>query len=527
MLPDGIKKKWKISEGLDDSYKKVFDRIAKRVSEKGPSIIYNSQPGWVEGTKNWYYVPVTDPDHDDLLYAKGLSSKYKIGLPNTQDRKSCQETFERVLEMLEIADKKITIPLLSYTFLSLVTSIFKYDQVEMRKFALCISGTNKVLSNKGFANLFCNIYDRKTNVSSISSGFHVNSDVEQKQLEKKSLKIRDGIFIVNAENRPKMIKRALELNANYSFENMLLLLNEREIDREFVLNLNIDGLDVNAQNVKNLRQETDTLTTCIYYVTDYFRTIFKNEATGTKSKVVKYFRKRYKYYQKRIEETERPLEQDKVHMYACLLVGYELFLSIGNNEHALFWMKNHNEKISDRMDAAVQLFQIESTISGEVDCITIEKKNDELEKSANEKYISFLKKIIELTKGPLPNRKEKNHKPNSIGWIWEENIDVVLVKNGVFTTILQETGNDFALMDEAAQKKETTRFKQQIYPRLFADGIIQLIKDKGKLSVSSFEEQMKVGSRQNKNEQNIYVFRFDRKMALECLDKSGGNPSED
>ncbi|MGO4119081.1 hypothetical protein ACEQ6C_38470, partial [Rhizobium ruizarguesonis] len=72
-----------------------------------------------------------------------------------------QEAFQQTWSMLDIADKKITLPLLSYTFLSLITSLMNYSPDKFPKFIVCICGSNKQLDRQGFANFFCNLYDRK------------------------------------------------------------------------------------------------------------------------------------------------------------------------------------------------------------------------------------------------------------------------------------------------------------------------------------------------------------------------------
>lgn len=421
-------KKLKFMESFQEKYPDymtIFNEIAKNrfSSPRYPHVVYTNQTGWVEGGRNWFYVPVSTKDEYDLIYNDSIRTKY---LMTPSSKSTMEEVFKQMMSMLDVADKRVTLPLLSYAFLSLVTSLMNFKEDEFPKFMINISGGNKALNSRGFANLFCNFYERKLNISSLSSKFHLNSDMDRILLEKKSAKIRDGIFILNAESRPKIVKKAQALLQNVGLENMMLLLNEKKLDLQYVINLNINNLEVNSSRVDDLRKNSKDYSECIYWVTEHFKRIFDLDDTSDKKKVGKYIHKKYEHFRKLIECNNLPQEEDKLHMYACLLIGFDLLLSIKKNDSLIFNDTIQNDEVQAYMDEAIQLFQIECVIEGEV--FESVSNDDDSKDIVKEEHIAFLEKLFEILPDQLPNYKQKSDTMDS--WAWTDTkVDNVLIIN--------------------------------------------------------------------------------------------------
>lgn len=511
LISDNIRKMY-------SSYISVCNKISGKL-EKRPHIVYTTQSGWVEGGRNWFYVPVSPSEECDLLYSKSLNSKYKM---NPTRHLTHQEAFQKTWSMLDITDKRITLPLLSYTFLSLITSLMNYSSDEFPKFMICLSGNNKSLDRQGFANLFCNLYDRKMNIFSLNSKYHINSDLDRKMIEKKSAKIRDGILIINTDTRQKLIERSLRSMQDSAVENLQLTLNEKRLDKEFVLNLDISDVEISSVHVEQQRQNPDILSSAIFHATEFFRRIFQNEETFNKKKVEKYLRKRYKHFRKLIEKDDIPQEEDKLHMYSCLLIGFDLLLNPVKNELLVFNHEVYNEEAQAYVNEAVQLFQQECITKNAVSVVEQQPADEKNSEAMKEEHIVFLEKLFELLPVELPSYENKSDSPDINAWMDKKAESIIWINNSVFRMILLSTVNGFQELHEDEQKSAITKYKTSIYNKLRSKEISVILpkNDDPKNStvkIGTTEKDDYTGNRAAGTRKSCVVFRMDRRKAVEYL----------
>ncbi|WP_318507861.1 hypothetical protein [Bacillus sp. T3] len=513
-LSEYIGENWNISQQLIKSknYRTEFNRIVNNMIKNGPFIVYTNQIGWVEGIKNWYYVPFTSVEEDEVIYTEALNSKYGLEIV---DNSKPYESFHSMLKILDISDKRVTVPLLSYAFLSLVTSLNHFQEFASPKFSINVYGNNKFLSNKEFANLFCNFYDRKSQISSISSKFHSNSRVEQKGLQKKAARIRDGILIINTEQRPEMIKRALLQN---DFENLLLFISDKKIDREFILNLDITDLKINQLIVNNMRLKPKLLTTSLYHATEQLRTIFSIYFGGSRKKIKKFFQNQYKYFRKQIDCKDLKQEEDLLHIYSYLLIGYNLFLQLGSNENYYLFNENaHDENTEILLKDAIQLFQQECVIKNAPKIEKLEVAVDEI-LNLKEDHIAFLENLLKLLPDSIPKRKDKNLTSESLLWVDDKDNNLLYIKNDIFSHILTKVNNNIDTLSESEQKSEITKYKTMVYKKCHSTGIFPDADkiDKEGIKIGEIEKPMKIG----KSDLNkvIRVFKFNKIQSIKYLE---------
>lgn len=512
-LSEYLGENWSISQQLIKSrnYRNEFNRIVKVMLKNGPFIVYTNQIGWIEGIKNWYYVPFTSVDEDEVIYSEALKSKY--GLQIVNNSKPC-ESFQSLLKMLDMSDKRATVPLLAYTFLSLVTSLIHFQEFESPKFSINVYGNNKFLSNKEFTNLFCNFYDRKSQISSINSKFHSNSRSEQKDLHKKTARVRDGIFIINAEQRPEMIKRALFQN---DFENLLLFISDKKNDKEFFLNLDITDVKINQVIVNSMRDQPKLLTTSLYHTTEQLRTIFSLYLGGSRKKIKRFFQNQYKYFRKQIEHKDLKQEEDLLHIYSYLLIGYNLFLQLGSYEISQFIRNEHDEKTEILLKDAIQLFQQECVIKNAPKIRNQQGAFNEI-LNLKEDHIAFLEHLLKLFPDSIPKRKDKSQTPESLFWVDDKDINLLYIKNDIFSLILSKMNNYFSTLSANEQKSEITKFKTEVYKKLHSAGIFPDadMVEKEKLKIGDIEKTMKIGKADLNNV--IRYFKFNKIQSIKYLE---------
>lgn len=84
-----------------------------------------------------------------------------------------------------------------------------------------------------------------------------------------SSKIRDSVFIINTEKQNQKISMARKLLHNYNNENMFLLLNEDEINQDFILNLNISDIQVETSLLNQAKLNPESFTTCVAHFINF------------------------------------------------------------------------------------------------------------------------------------------------------------------------------------------------------------------------------------------------------------------
>ncbi|WP_129727925.1 hypothetical protein [Ectobacillus funiculus] len=473
------------------SYLSVIKQFAEKRLKNEPKIIYTNQMGWIKGGMSWNYVPVTPPSKLDLMYSSRLSSTYNMKVDRTL---TLQDAYLYTLKMLDVADKKITIPLLSYTFLSLVTSLIQYNESDLTKFLVCISGDNRDLRREGFANLFCNLFNRQHNLNSINAKFHSNLYSPSEELRNKALKIRDSILIINTENQNQKIALARKLLQDNEIENMLLLLGKNKIDQDFVFNLNINDVQVNIPLLSELKSNPEHLTTCSSYFIRFLRKVLGED---DQKKIKKEFIRRHKSYQKLFNDEITEYDINKVQVNTLLLMGFDLFLEYGEVIKAI------DDKLkTPYYQEAIQIFRNGSIIAPFLEAVTVN--------STSEKQVFFLENLLNLLEDTKPVKYKEKGTPseenrNTIGWVDDKNI--LYIKNNIFERIQTSQSSD-------RQEITSPEAKNQIYNELYKNKIVlppRDGKDLDKIQVRTIEKAF------NACGTTIKIFRMDWTRAKEYI----------
>lgn len=493
LMKIGLGKEFKIKnkklfEGIYGNYLIPFKKILEKDLPNSSRIVYTDQVGWIEGAKTWKYIPFSLPNANDLIYDNKVAKKYKI---KTKEELDIKDLYQSTLNLLEIADKRITLPLFAYLCLSLVTSLLKYD-FSLQKFMICLSGSTNGISKEGYANIFCNLYDRRNNINSINSQFHSNLNCTEEELRGKALNIRDGVFIVKAENSNKKVQMSKKLLKNEQIKNLILLINQDPINQDFILNINVSGSKANVERIKESSADPLLLPSIVEVFIEY---ISKLLHTYGQKKLRKKFLSIYEENQKLFNNDGLECDINKVHMYSLLLMSLKVFLSfcresgVTNGEHIEIYSE------------AVELFKAES------------KLNITNEPSTEKKLVSpenlFLQNLLDLLtiSPPIPDelRNSPTHdNDNTLGWMLDEN--KVQIRSKVFENI--------DIMLKASGKSENfQKKKRQIYMELYNNGIVLPPDDKviDKVQVGTIEKVIGVSGKSTK------VFVIDYQKANEFI----------
>ncbi|AYF05388.1 hypothetical protein BCJMU51_p1254 (plasmid) [Bacillus cereus] len=478
-----------INSNLIKKYNKyllVMREYAETKLKKKSKIIYTDQMGWIKCWGKWGYVPVTDSQSNSIIYDKNLLSKYKLKMnKDILPEKAFQDT----MAMIDIADKKITIPLLAYTFLSVVTSLIKYSESSLNKFCICITGNNGDLNRVELANIFCNLYDRQPNIKSINAAFHSNGPCSIEEFRSMSSKIRDSVFIINTEKQNQKISMARKLLHNYNNENMFLLLNEDEINQDFILNLNISDIQVETSLLNQAKLNPESFTTCVAHFINFFAKVFSD--IKKREKIRKELVKLYKGYQDFFNKDNVEYDINKIHMDSLLLVGFNLLLHYGSSIKVI-----DDKMIEHYHEEALQVFKHKST--------TVFSMDTEHTKA---KPIYFLEHLLQLLEENEPQDKNDSSldHSNSVGWFESE--EILYIPNNIFKRI-EEIPND------NQQKISSSRVKSEIYGELYKNRVIlqpDPDKEMKKIQVGTIEKTINVAK------SSIKAFRMDWARAKEYI----------
>lgn len=98
--------------------------------------------------------------------------------------------------MLNVADKKITIPVLSYTILSSILSLIKC-QNQFPNIYLNIYGLNNDVSSIEIANIFANIFRRTKFIEQLDYEFHIKIDQDCEEIKTRLSLMRDCVVFIS------------------------------------------------------------------------------------------------------------------------------------------------------------------------------------------------------------------------------------------------------------------------------------------------------------------------------------------
>ncbi|MDW3038318.1 MULTISPECIES: hypothetical protein [Bacillus cereus group] len=469
-----------------DKYLLVMREYAETKLKKKSKIIYTDQTGWIKCSGKWGYVPVMNSCSNGIIYDENLLSKYKLKMnKDILPEKAFQDT----MAMIDITDKKITIPLLAYTFLSVVTSLIQYSESNLNKFCICITGNNGDLSRIELANLFCNLYDRQPNIKSVNAAFHSNGPCSIEELRSMSSKIRDGVFIINTEKPNQKISMARKLLHNYNNENMLLLLNEDEINQDFTLNLNISDIQVDTSLLNKAKLNSESFTMCVAHFINFFTEIFSDikKRKNIREELVEL----YKDYQNLFNKDDVEYDINKIHMDSLLLVGFNLLLNYGSSIEVI-----DDKMIEHYQEDALQVFKHKST--------TIISVDTERTKA---KHIYFVENLLQLLENNEPQDKNDSSLDHSSSVGWFESEEILYIPNNIFKRI-EELPND------NQQKISSLKMRKEIYEELYKNRVIlqpDPDKEMKKIQVSTIEKTINVAK------SSIKAFRLDWARAKEYI----------
>lgn len=483
-----------INSSLIKKYNKyllVMREYAETKLKKKSKIVYTDQMGWIKCSGKWGYVPVTNSRSNSIIYDKNLLSKYKLKMnKDILPEKAFQDT----MAMIDITDKKITIPLLAYTFLSVVTSLIKYSESSLHKFCICITGNNDDLDRVELANMFCNLYDRQPNIKSINATFHSNGPCSIEEFRSMASKIRDGVFIINTEKQNQKISMARKLLHNYNNENMFLLLNEDEINQDFILNLNISDIQVDTSLLNQAKLNAESFTTCIAHFINFFAKAFSD--MKKRKKIRARFIEVNKNYHNFFNNDDVEYDINKIQINSLLLVGFNLLLDYGSSIEVV------DDKMRERYhEEALQVFKHKSTTVLSVDT-----------KYAKAKHIYFLENLLQLLEKNEPQDKNDSaiDHSNSIGWFESE--EILYIPNNIFKKIEE-------LQNDNQQKISSPTAKRGIYEELYKNKVIlksDVDKESKKVLVSNIEKPVNVAKFSTR------AFRMDWARAKEYIKEQQG-----
>lgn len=466
-------------------YLSAIRGVEGKLLKNQPKVMLTSQLGWSHGSEKWHFVPITPSDKREVIYDETLVKQYNI---RDDSELSTQQDFLKVLNMLDITNKDTTLALLSFTFLSLFTSLIGYSSPKMTKFMMCLYGNKQYRYE--IANIFCNLFDRRSNMSSLNENYHSNLNSSEEEFRSKASKIRDGVFIINTEQNPRKISMAKKFMLRDEFDNMFLILNEDPVDQDFVLNLNIN--EVNQVQFNEVKKEPAILTTCITYFIYYCREKFSLDG-GNKKRLRRMLLKIYNNNQKHLENSSHKLDINKVHYYSCLLIGFSFFLQYGIKIKAI--EKETGERY---FSEAIELFQKQCVVSTSL--MDAEKENNEI-------HVLFLEKLLNLLQiHELPHLTEKNNfsidNTNNLGWNDDNN--TVYIRASIFKTIEE-------LLNAGGYKIKLK--KVDIYKKLYENRVI--IEPDGKklekVQVTKLEKSLNVASKPS----TVKVFILDKQNAID------------
>lgn len=327
--------------GSKTDLKKIMETTLKRDIDN--RIIYTNSIGWVQGNEELHYVPITNYEDDNIICFPQLQRDYKIKCDETLVDK---QLFAEMNNMLNITDKKITIPLFSYTILSSIISLINRKNKTNPEFMMCLHSKKETLLKEAIANLFCNVFKRTQHIYSVDSKIHYNQGTNTEILEKAS-KICDAPFINQISSKGKL-NVYIKLMKQRSKGIILLSLNP--INNDSVINLDINNIMIDQEILTYYKNNPMLLST---WFTSFIRHT-QNELSDDKwgldkrSNIDKFYKKCIKM----ITDDKSEYDINRLRHYAWLLVGYCYFLNYGLKKEAI-----ETEQFANMVNEAIAIFR--------------------------------------------------------------------------------------------------------------------------------------------------------------------------
>lgn len=413
-----------------------------------PRKLLTSTVGWVNGEHSFQYVPLTNFVEDNITIKKDTLRNFKFSTSELSDQ---NEAFRRILELLNVTDKKITIPLISFTVLSSLRTLVRNGNKKYPSFIICLIGENG--NNKeALANLFCNIYNRSSHIFALDSKLHSNQVMKSEIIEKAN-KHRDSVFIskISKLNDSKIFLKLLKEN---TLSNGLLLISSKHIEHDSILNLNILDLSFDKDILLYHKSNPDIFSKWFSSFIHYIQNTFNEEKMGLGVK--ENIDKMYKACRKQISDLKADFDPNKLEHNTWLLVGYIYFLYSGFKTNAI-----SAETFSELTDEGIQVFQESSLIQ---DNHTDQNDSVITVHQIEVDSLAFLDALDKCLKDEfLYDYEERSSKKlPDYGWISKENL---YLKNEKIFNIVKKY-----LMD--TEQKKLKSKSNEIYQYLYDKGIV-------------------------------------------------------
>lgn len=412
-----------------DVYIAVLFTLTKSLKKSGMVIMENENLGWIRGPESWHYTPLAIVKDTNLVFdtKKLYSSFFTVGLVTDTPKVA----FDKTLSLINRFDKRISIPLFSFTLLSLFTSLINYHTPAFPKFILCLHGGISTKYRIQLANIFCNLYSRKRNMSSLNERYHSNLSSSDEELKNKALTLRDGTFIVNTNHQRKIsgIKKILHQT---EIETMYLILNEEAVEQDFVLNINLSEISATTPSNEDYYSEIESFQTTIEYFVTHYAMAFSSKGS-TKNKITKLFEKMYDENYKLLESKVVDFDVNMLHYFSLLLVGWQHFVAFGVKKGLI-----QEDESKELMRSALQSF-ISFSNDAPNEEIGIERKQD-----LPSDFVQNLMSLVVVNSLDLHSTKKTIgfNKEIDIGWIDDDNDNLLYIYNGVFRKLDTIKGMD-------------------------------------------------------------------------------------
>lgn len=380
---------------------KLSSRLFK---DKNKVKIYADCIGWVKGKKEWHYIPNTKPNNEkDIYFNNKAYSKFIMKADENIDNKTA---FIEVFKMLDISDKRITIPLISYTLFTCMISIIKSKNISLYpKFIINLIGTNKNIKKEALANLFCNSYNRNTRINAINSEYHTSLKCSYKIINEKMRIMRDSVLIINDFcNRERDYSEKVDMLINILEDKNiccgLLGVGDSSINNDKILMLDVTDININLELLKEYKQKATVFST---FICKYLN-LLKKRIEGLNIEVLI-----EKTREDFIVESEED-DLDKLTIIEWLYMSYRFFIDFAVYVGAIDAISGE-EKIKETLEIFKKLSAPKSNISEE-HILADAKCNAKL-------FLQAVKEIIN-THTLIKIGKEPTDNDNVIGWYDEK-----------------------------------------------------------------------------------------------------------
>ncbi|MEK4863934.1 hypothetical protein NSU10_06560 [Bacillus sp. FSL E2-8895] len=375
--------------GSKADLKKIIE--ASLTMDVHPRIVYTNTIGWINENEEVHYVPITDYEDNNIFCSAQLKKDYKITNDHTLNE---NELFAEIIKLLNITDKKVTIPLLAFTVLSSFNSLIRKKNKSRPEFLLCLHNKNKSPLKAAIANLFCNVFNRSQHIYSIDSRTHNNQYTNSEMLEKIS-KISDAPCINQILGVSKLGPYIKAMN---QYSTGIIILSSNPFKHDSIINLDIIDIEINQEILEFHKENPVIFSSWFTSFILHTQNEFRDENWGLDKKgLIDQF---HKSCTKMILKDKADYDINKLRHYGWLLVGYSYFLNYGLKNKAI-----NTEQFADMANEAITIFRELSKI--EVP-IPNKSQNKPDESPLHKDALNFLHTIDRtLTDSVLLNYEEK------------------------------------------------------------------------------------------------------------------------